>query len=84
MASADKKPSPISWLNSVPITSHHGRSRNFSFDQQPPHKVPGCETCRRQPAQTGGNSSRAGHSKMADANALISCALSVTSFPQRE
>ena len=40
----------------MPITGHHGRSRNLSFGQHAPHSVPGWVTCRRQPAQTGGNS----------------------------
>jgi hypothetical protein len=60
MASADRNPSPMSWENGVPITAHQGFSRNLSFGQHAPHSAPGCETSLRQPAQTGGNSSRAG------------------------
>ena len=49
----------MSCANGVPITGHHGRSRNLSFGQHSPHSVPGSATCRRQPA-TGRREQHAG------------------------
>ena len=72
MASADRKPSPISCENGVPITAHHGFSRNLRLGQQAAQSAPGCETWRRQPAQTGGNNICAGHRMAARASDLIS------------
>src|SRR5690606_30807032 len=54
IASAERKPSPISWAKGVPITSHQGFSRSCSVGQHCGHSVPGQLTRLRQPTHTGG------------------------------
>lgn len=68
----------MSCAKGVPITAHQGFSRKRSFVQHCPQSVPGSVTFLLQPAQTGGNRSRAGASAIALARPLISNTLSAT------